>query len=191
MAWRGNQINTGMMDRWRHVSNVCLHPLSLSHMQLLLLGPSHPIIILGCWTAVNGPALVMKVLHICREDTWEYMQIGCYIRIWYPWGYTGPCGAKMRQRECASSRRTRPQRESDPCSPGIFNSWAQSLISGGNKARILSNTRLECEKKITWNAHVAQFSREWENTACLAERALFLSNSRVNRKILKQFHSLL
>lgn len=30
----GNQINRGMMDGWRGVSNVCLHPLSLSHMQL-------------------------------------------------------------------------------------------------------------------------------------------------------------
>lgn len=33
----GNQINRSMMDRWidgRDVSNVCLHPLSLSHMQL-------------------------------------------------------------------------------------------------------------------------------------------------------------
>lgn len=30
----GNQISRGMMDRWREVSNVCLHPLSLSHMQL-------------------------------------------------------------------------------------------------------------------------------------------------------------
>lgn len=30
----GNQINRGMMDRLIEVSNVCLHPLSLSHMQL-------------------------------------------------------------------------------------------------------------------------------------------------------------
>lgn len=30
----GNQISRGMMNRWREVGNVCLHPLSLSHMQL-------------------------------------------------------------------------------------------------------------------------------------------------------------
>lgn len=31
---KGNQISRCMMDGWREVSNVCLHPLSLSHMQL-------------------------------------------------------------------------------------------------------------------------------------------------------------
>ena len=30
----GNQINRGMMDRWREVSKVCLRPLSLPHKRL-------------------------------------------------------------------------------------------------------------------------------------------------------------
>lgn len=85
----GNQINRGVMDRWRGVSNVCLHPLSLSHMQLFSPGPSRWIIILGCRGAENRPALVMKVLRICREGTCEYMQIGRCISIWYPRGCMG------------------------------------------------------------------------------------------------------
>lgn len=83
--------------------------------------------------------------------------------------------------------------------PRISNSAPLSLISGGNKVWKLNNTQTECKKNIyIYKITIFKDLKRrcdtdplgLENTACLAERALFLSYSRVNRN-LKQFHSLL
>lgn len=116
---QGNQINRDVMDRSREDSNVCLHPLSLSHMHLSLSG----FISLNyhTWMLNHGEQASVgyeSVAHLQRGYMWVHANRAQHLHS-VSSGLRRLCTAEMR-RACVRLRWTCPPPDTDPVLPGIF-----------------------------------------------------------------------
>lgn len=112
------------------VRNVCLHPLSLSHMQLSPPGSISPNY--HTWM-LNRREQASVGYESVSHLQGGYMRVHANRPLTLAFDILGATAVRCQDAAAVP-------RDTDPHSPGIFNSPARSLISRGNKARILNGT---------------------------------------------------